>query len=612
MPSEKSVASDHRKPGQGGGASFSGKPKTSWSERFSVDFVGVFLLVLLTAMERLPAVNEPHYWTKATHFWNSEFGRGDLFLESANAHWLFYATFGGLTRLVSIEQAVWIGRMLLWALLAAGWTWMMRNAFASKDRKSNRPWIATLTVALWCTAMRWGHLSGEWVVGGAEAKVAAYAMVFMAFGSFFAKRWTLGWLCLGLASAFHVVVGLWVFLGSILISFTLDRLGGEDSQLSNREALRAWWLKNGWGIPLSIFGLGLGMLPPLLADAKTTTDVTTQAAMIQVYKRLGHHLAPTSMAWSRWQAFGLLFLVATILVVACLGYGSSAPRMLATKRKTSFLDRKNWSAWPFSLRWFLGQALFGLAIGLIGCLVDWGSFYGLWSRELSAKILKYYWFRWNDVAMAIWIAAGSAWLACGAARESSTAKDPFGVIAGYGKKFSVPEFTLASMLIFGAWGLVDRLSTRGSDWLGEGERARLLSKSDGLEEQVAHYQDWLSVCEFIRSQTEPDSLWLTPRNQQTFKWHTGRGEVAAWKDMPQDAAGVVEWFERLEECYPVDAERSLLPWSTEKIIELHKRYGFRYVLIDRRIDGQSPPLLPMLYPKAGEENSTFAVFEIPR
>jgi hypothetical protein len=61
----------------------------------------------------------------------------------------------------------------------------------------------------------------------------------------------------------------------------------------------------------------------------------------------------------------------------------------------------------------------------------------------------------------------------------------------------------------------------------------------------------------------------------------------------------------------VDSERSLMPWTTEKILDLHKRYGFRYVLIDRRVGGQSPPLLPLVYPSSGDENSTFAVFEIP-
>jgi hypothetical protein len=611
MPTEKSVASKQDRSIERGKVHFPAGSKTSWSQKFRIDFLGVFLVFFLTGIERVPAVNEPHYWTKAAHFWDSEFGKGDLFLESANAHWLFYATFGSLTRLMDLGQAVWAGRMALWFLLAIGWTWMMRRAVSDQQQRPCGAWVATLSGAAWCAAMRWGHLAGEWVVGGAEAKVAAYGLVFLAFGFFFSKRWTLGWLCIGIACAFHVVVGIWVLLGSLFSSFMLDRLSPEEPQTSLRGISRAWWLKHGWGLPLAIFGLGLGMLPPLFADAHATTQTSTQAAMIQVYKRLGHHLAPTAMSWARWQAFAGLFFVALVVLIGCLWYGSTSPRLLGSKRKHEFWSRTRWSAWPYGLRWFLAQAIFGLLIGLLGCLVDWGAFFGIWSRELSAKFLKYYWFRWNDVAMGMWVAAGSIWLALGAARLASSAKDPFGWLEGYGKRISVPELMLFGVLVFGAWGLVDRIRTRGSDWLGEGERARLLSKSDGLEEQQLHYQDWLKVCDFVRDKTRPGKLWLTPRNQQTFKWHTARGEVAAWKDMPQDASAVVEWYERLSECYPVDSERSLMPWTTEKILDLHKRYGFRYVLIDRRVGGQSPPLLPLVYPSSGDENSTFAVFEIP-
>lgn len=611
MPTEKSLASKHSRSVFGGKGEFSAGAKTSWSQKFYIDFLGVFLLFFLTGIERIPAVNEPHYWTKAAHFWDSDFGRGDLFLESANAHWLFYATFGSLTRLMDLDQAVWVGRLVLWVGLAAGWTMMMRRAFSDQHQRPPGAWVATLSGAAWCAAMRWGHLAGEWVIGGAEAKVAAYALVFAAFGFFFSKRWTLGWMCLGIACAFHVIVGIWVLLGSIFTSFVLDRLSPEEKLTGFRSISRAWWLKHGWGLPLAFFGLGLGMLPPLFADAQSTTLISTQAAMIQVYKRLGHHLAPTAMSALRWQAFAGLVMVALVVLVGCLWYGSNAPRMLASKRKQNFWTRARWSAWPYGLRWILVQAIFGLLVGLLGCLVDWGAHYGIWSRELSAKVLKYYWFRWNDVAMGMWVATGSIWLALGAARLASSAKDPFGSMEGYGKRISVPELMLFGVLAFGVWGLFDRITTRGNDWLGEGERARLLSKSDGQEEQQLHYRDWLKVCEFAREKTQAGKLWLTPRNQQTFKWHTGRGEVAAWKDMPQDSASVVEWFERLSECYPVDSERSLAPWTTEKILDLHKRYGFRYVLIDRRVGGQSPPLLPLLYPSSGDENSTFAVFEIP-
>ena len=610
MPSEKSVASKQVWGGKEGSADFSGGTGTSWTQRFSVDFAGVFLVFFLMALERLPAVNEPHYWTKAAHFWNAEYGRGDLFLESADAHWLFYAVFGWLTLLSSIAGAVWIGRFVLWVLLALGWTWMMRGAFRSEVQPSARPWVATLSAGLWCAAMRSGHLAGEWVVGGAEAKVAAYAFIFIGFGFFFAQRWTLAWVCLGIAGAFHVVVGLWVFLGSVVASFLLDRLSSEGRLLSLPGAWTAWWLRHRRGVPLAVFGLGVGMFPPLMADWGTEPELSTQAAMIQVYKRLGHHLAPTAMAWFRWQSFGVLLLIAGLVCILCLKYGASASRPVAEPRRAKLLELRGWSAWPYGLRWFLAQAFFALSVAFVGCLIDWGVVAGLWSREISARLLKYYWFRWNDVAWPLWLAAGSVWLASGAARWSGSSKEPLGGIVFFGKRLSVPGVMLIGVVLVSIWGLFDRLSTRGNDWVGEGERARLLSKSDDLEEQLIHYQDWLRVCSFVREKTEPGSLWLTPRNQQTFKWHTGRGEVAAWKDMPQDAARVVEWFERLSECYPTDSERSLEPWTTEKILELHKRYGFRYVLIDRRVGGQSPPLLPVLYPSSMQENSTFGIFEI--
>ena len=83
MPTEKSLASKHSRSVFGGKGEFSAGAKTSWSQKFYIDFLGVFLLFFLTGIERIPAVNEPHYWTKAAHFWDSDFGRGDLFLESA-------------------------------------------------------------------------------------------------------------------------------------------------------------------------------------------------------------------------------------------------------------------------------------------------------------------------------------------------------------------------------------------------------------------------------------------------------------------------------------------------------------------------------------------------
>jgi len=400
------------------------------------------------------------------------------------------------------------------------------------------PLIGTLSAMLWLAGMFWGHLAGEWVAGGAEAKVAAYALIFFSFGFFFRERWTIGWLYLGIACAFHVITGLWVFLGSLLICAVLEYQTSGSKQ-SWSAILRECWLKQGWGIMLATLGLIIGAIPPLVLDWGVPTGITTQAALIQVYGRLGHHLAPTQFSAVRWQAFSVLLAITVVLIA--LSIAANRSRNPTKNRKPNAE-----AGWPTGLKWLVGHGIFAFSVAAVACVIDWGGS-GL-SRDVVAKILKYYWFRWNDVAM--------------------------------------------PMAAMGA-GL----------WLTTSLRSENL--------QTQELADWLAVCEFVREQTDASALWLTPRNQQTFKWHTGRGEVAAWKDMPQDAASVVEWSRRLVDAYPLDAERKLIPWSTEKIMELHQHYGFRYVLIDRRVRGQSPPLLPLLYPRSDEENATFSVFEIP-
>ena len=38
----------------------------------------------------VPGINEPHYLTKSRHDWQPEWCAGDFFLESPNAHDVFY------------------------------------------------------------------------------------------------------------------------------------------------------------------------------------------------------------------------------------------------------------------------------------------------------------------------------------------------------------------------------------------------------------------------------------------------------------------------------------------------------------------------------------------
>ncbi|MFM8583088.1 MAG: hypothetical protein ACKOFW_16535, partial [Planctomycetaceae bacterium] len=87
------------------------------------------MLLLLAGFARsaVPGVNEPHYWTKARHFWQPDWLERDLFLTSANAHAGFYATVGWLAAWLSLPAAVWVARLWAAAVLAWGFTTLARG-----------------------------------------------------------------------------------------------------------------------------------------------------------------------------------------------------------------------------------------------------------------------------------------------------------------------------------------------------------------------------------------------------------------------------------------------------------------------------------------------------
>ncbi|MBM3964237.1 MAG: hypothetical protein FJ308_04110, partial [Planctomycetes bacterium] len=557
----------------------------NWSRGFWIDWLGVLVVFFVYAGEMVPGVNEPHYWTKSAHFWDSDFCRNDLFLESGNAHWLFYATFGGLTKLASLPIAVWIARFAMWMGLACGWTWMMRSllvgvhllgsAGSRPVRSEELPWIATLTALVWLAGMHWGHWAGEWVVGGAESKVVAYAFVFGAFGFFFRKQWTWGWFLLGLAAAFHVVTGIWVILGSLLLSFFLDRgdlsasnegssfvdTGTAGANVGSRNRLFSrlvtWFRKHRMGIFWTAIGLLVGVLPAVWIDWGSPPEATAESAGKQVYGRLSHHLSPTAFASYRWQSFGILLLVG--LLILRMLERSHEPMETATQSKNPGEQHPGGSmsagnvghrkastqagilgcmtTWPFGLQWLVANAWFAIGIALIGLLVD--LFIGSWDRPLAAKILRFYWFRWNDVALPMAIAAGLAAFVYGGVVYHGNVYNGGQHSTGVSRRSLggaslLRGMFLVVMVVSGVWLLATRYLEHTSAWIPFGDRARLISKLDTVDVQKKHYRDWVEVCDWVRKNTPKDGIWLTPRNQQSFKWRAQRAELAAWKDMPQD------------------------------------------------------------------------------
>jgi hypothetical protein len=511
-----------------------------------------------------PEINESHYLTKARHFWHPEYAPGDLFLDSRDAHWVFFATFGWLTQSLSLPATAWLGRWLGWTVLAVGYFRFMKGFAGQK---------AVLPVAgalLWIAAQHWGHLSGEWTVGGCEAKVFAYGFCFVGLAEVVLGRWSRAWIWFGLGSAFHVLTGGWIVLAS-LVAYGTERVVLKRRSIEQSEKFKRQL------IPLFVGGCAslFGFVPGLLLNRGVPAQTIDLGHVIYVYQRLSHHLSPLHFAVERWYSFaGLVLLTVSAVVVY----------FIQADRKPELRDNRN------KLKRLLMLTIIMTFIAFVGLLIDVGL--SGWATNWAASCLRFYWFRWNDVLWATLLTAVGIRLTAGLSPDG-------------GPRIPLRTVVVFALLVLpGAGLLYQRWDLQRKDGTASAEKALIFQRVTGIEKQRI-CRDWQDACYWIRANTPTNALFLTPRFQQTFKWHAHRAEIVCWKDAPQDAVGLVEWQRRMLDVYPRDNSGFGIPMSDEHLREMFRRYRMGYVLMDRRIQSK-PPLLPIVY-----SNKTYAVFEVP-
>lgn len=315
-------------------------------------------------------------------------------------------------------------------------------------------------------------------------------------------------------------------------------------------------------IPWVILSLVLalpGVIPAALLSVGVSRPDAQLADQIIVFDRLHHHLSPRDFKAEALARFGVLLAVWWIV--------------LRSAKTDSIRGR---------LRRFSQASFFMLLFGFVYGLLTFGDL------QVSAALLKFYWFRLADAVIPLTVSL---------------------IVARYLRPPNFNRLSLAAaakgLLVGCAGGIIvyhfyDLSLTRIKSPNPRTDRA----------DRIVNYKGWCDACQWIRENTPADSVFMTPRLNQSFKWRTGRAEVGTWKDVPQDAKGLLQWKERMLDLhgYPlVQGDdwwyESMSQIEETRLLATARKYGADYLLAL----SDPPKKLPIEY-----SNGVYTVYRMRR
>jgi hypothetical protein len=513
--------------------------------RSALEIIAITAIFAAAGAWPVPDVNETVYLTKARHAADPAYAAGDFFLETPDAHGVFYLLLGPLAAAVPLETAAWIGRLAGWLALAIGFRHLAAPILGGASTRGT--WARVAAAAIFSAGLRFTSASGEWVIGGCEAKVFAWAFVLGGLGELVRGRFAWAWCLLGGATAFHPIVGGWAMLAAAAAWATGPRTPGP-----HRVPIVATLLVMGAALAAA------GVVPALMLSAGADAATRAEAARIYVVERLHHHLLP--------RTFPVGFIPRHVLAIVAWWL---LDRLAPASRARAWLTRFTLAA--------LGISLAGLLIAACES----------WAPAAIHGLLRFYWFRLADVVVPLALAVSAV---------AVLADD-----AACRRLFSVPPPVvrgLASLL------LVADIAAESKHWPLPGRT--LVARGDSKVEAAA----WADICGWVRKHVPPGTCALTPRGAASFTWQTGLPEVVGWKNSPQDAASLVAWRRRITDCFSADGtirdmERSTAALGEARMRSVADRYGARIAIVPLDSPGLSE--LPF---KRLHANDRYAVLEL--
>jgi hypothetical protein len=312
-------------------------------------------------------------------------------------------------------------------------------------------------------------------------------------------------------------------------------------------------------------------LPPLLANVGTPSETVATANYVQVHQRLSHHLLFQSFPAAHVGRFAVLVVIWLFI------------------SRTVFISRKFQR-----LAWFCNSSLI---ISLLGIVLSGMAQTPNSMSGFANSLLRFYWFRFSDFAIPLGIGLFGVRLFEVLYRSPMRSQR---IMASA----SAAMFLLACLSSV----IMDNIDLRAA-----ADKAVLPTYPDQPVRTLQTYENWRKACNWVRNNTRSDSVFLTPIEQQTFKWYAHRADFACWKDMPQDAASVVQWRRN------VDIQRGIyriggpLQLTPEQLQSLSRDHGITHMLIPQSFEDNFQNSIPeemlsRIYPQDESERSTFVVY----
>ena len=184
---------------------------------------GIILVIIFVFFFRFEiSYNEMDVVPYAYSFYNKDWLAADWYLnQSIPYRYLFNYLAGYMVESLGFIQAIFIGRIITYLFMSYG-----IYSLISTLRSSNSDIFFWLAFVIHFSFFSYGMGAGEWMIGGFDTKVFAYAFVLLSLNALFTEKYRKGWFFGGLALSFHVLIGLYhmICLVPFLLSNTKERL----------------------------------------------------------------------------------------------------------------------------------------------------------------------------------------------------------------------------------------------------------------------------------------------------------------------------------------------------------------------------------------------------